>query len=130
MPARENGGTSSCETTSCASTRPFASQSMIVSTFAIGVPVLSRIARAASREMTSPNGRIRACGMLAGELPDEVPELGQQQLVHAEAHGVFRSGQRHDDLSLRRSGAGAAHHRRRPDLLIAQHAEQLAESLE
>src|SRR5688572_4984964 len=130
MPARAKGGTSLCATTSAASTRPFASLSMIVSMFSIGAPVASRIARAASSEITSPNGRILALDMLAGQLPDQVSQLGQQQLVHAEPHGVFRSRQRDDDFSLRRSRARAAHHRRWSDLLVAQHAEQLAESFE
>ena len=73
-------------------------------------PVASRIARAASSEMTSPNGRMRVGDMLAGELANEVSQLGQQQLVHAEANGVLRSRQRDDNFSMRGSGTRAAHH--------------------
>ena len=52
------------------------------------------------------------------------------QLLHRQPHGGFRSGQRDDDAAGDEAGAGAAHHRGRADLLVAQHAEQLAEAVE
>ena len=97
----------------------------------IGEPVASRIARAASSEITSPNGRILGRRHHQRDSSrTRWPSSGSSSLFIAETDGIFRPGQRHDDLSLRRSGACAAHHRRRPDLLVAEHAEQLAESLE
>src|SRR5687767_4396111 len=130
MPARENGGTSACAITSAARTRPFASLRRIVSILSSGAPVASRMARAASSEITSPNGRILACGISARQLAHQVPELGQEKLGHAEANRVFRSWQRDDDLALRGTRARAGQHCRRSNLLVAQHAEELAESLE
>src|SRR5262245_53452291 len=57
-------------------------------------------------------------------------ELGDQQLLERQADRGFRSRQRHDDASGDRSGDGAAHDRSRPNLLVAEHAKELAEALE
>ena len=98
----------------------------------IGAPVASRIARAASSEITSPNGRMLCAGAIAHRESSRTrcPSSGSSSLVIAEPDGIFRSRQRDDDLSLRGAGARAAQHRGRPDLLIAQHAEELAEPVE
>ena len=45
-------------------------------------------------------------------------------------HGGFRSRQRDDDAAGGEAGGRAAHHRGGADLLVAEHPEQLAESVE
>jgi len=61
---------------------------------------------------------------------DEVPELRDQQALEREPHSRFGSRQRDDDVSRRNAGARAAHHRGWADLLKAQHAKELAKSIE
>ena len=57
-------------------------------------------------------------------------KLGDHQLLHGQPHGSRRSRQRHDNAAGDEAGAGAGHHRRRADLLVAEHAEQLAKPVE
>ena len=59
-----------------------------------------------------------------------MPELGDDELFHREAHGRLRAWQRDDDASGDEAGDRPAHHRRRSNLLVAQKPEQLAETIE
>src|SRR5260370_776019 len=59
-----------------------------------------------------------------------MPELGQQQPLHRKPYRRLRTRERHDDLAGGEARRGAAHHRRRSDLLEAQHPEELAEPVE
>ena len=57
-------------------------------------------------------------------------ELRDDQLLHREPHGSRGSGQRDDNAAGDEACAGARHHRRRADFLVAEHAEQLAKTVE
>ena len=59
-----------------------------------------------------------------------MPELGNQQLLHCQPHRARGARQRHDDAARHEAGAGSGHHRRRADLLIAEHPEKFAETVE
>src|SRR5260221_769810 len=104
--------------------------------------------RGASPRRTSLHARsrgplrspLRSRGSLAGarshrresspQLPDDVPQLWQDELRHGEAHGVFGARQHEDHRAPRDAGAGARKHRRAADLLIAEPAEELAEPIQ
>src|SRR5581483_666160 len=122
---RANGGTSIAENTSDATTRPPASISATRCVRSIGRTFACRRRRASSSEIVEANGRI-----LLARLLDQMSELRQQQALHGEAHRLLRPWQADDDASGGEPGAGAAHHRRRSDLVEAEPAEEFAESVE
>src|SRR5437867_4220166 len=71
----------------------------------------------------------RPFGLLV-DLRDEVADLGEDQLVEAEADGRGRSGKGEDDLVPDEAGDGAAQHRGGADLLVGERAEDLPEPVE
>src|SRR5688572_6623085 len=80
----------------------------------------------------SPSGMVSRIGriLLSLELAHDVPELRQNQLLHRQADRLLGSWQREDGGPANRAGAGAAEHGGGADLLITEHAEQLAEAIE
>src|SRR6185503_16168422 len=60
----------------------------------------------------------------------EMAELRDDQLLHRQPHRLLGTRQRDDNPPGNGARAGAAHDRRRADLLVAEHAEQLAEAVE
>ena len=58
------------------------------------------------------------------------PSSGNHQLLHGQRDGPGGARQRDDDAPPDEACAGAAQHRRRADLLVTEHAKQLAESVE
>src|SRR5688500_666727 len=125
--ARSNGGTSASATMASARTRPAASPSGPHSVRSIGVTESSAMASASRSGMVSRIGRMR---VLSLELADDVPELWQNQLLHRQADRLLGSRQREDGGLANRPRAGAAEHGGGADLLVAEHAEQLAEAIE
>src|SRR5262245_3321951 len=57
-------------------------------------------------------------------------QLRNQKLLHRESDGGFGTGQSGHDSSGDETGACAAHHSGRADLLVAQHAKELAKPVE
>src|SRR3954469_18959224 len=149
MADRENGGTSMCEVISSAATRPPASSSRTRSVRVIGRTAASRRRRASSSEIVATKGRTRAGALslsMTARRPEtndalrpsasprcllhQVAEFRNQQTLHGQADRGLRSGQRDDDVSGGDAGTGAAHHRGGTDLFVAEHPEQLPESVE
>jgi high-affinity iron transporter len=67
---------------------------------------------------------------LAADLPGEVRELRFEELLPGELDGLRRAGHRDDDRTAVGAGGGTREHGGRPDLLEAQHPEELAEARE
>src|ERR1700680_2095681 len=133
MAARANAGTSIAEIASAATTRPMLSEMWICSVRVMGRTSPSSRRRASSRDIVEVKGRIRTVRLspaLFRRLLHEMSELGDHQFFHREPHGSRGSGQRHDDAAGDEAGAGARHHRRRTDFLVAEHPEQLAKAVE
>jgi high-affinity iron transporter len=63
----------------------------------------------------------------AADLPGEVRELRFEELLPREPNGLRRAGHRDDHRATVRAGSRAGEHRRRADLLEAEHPEELAE---
>src|SRR5204862_6575821 len=81
--------------------------------------------------LCASRGRTRcdfSCWRLSPELLHDVAQLRENQLRHCETNGIRRARQDEDRLALCAAGCGAAHHRGGTNLLIAEHAEQLAEA--
>ena len=55
-------------------------------------------------------------------------ELRNDQFIHGQPHGFLGPWKGNDHYSANRARAGAAHYRRRTDVLVTQHAKQLAKS--
>jgi high-affinity iron transporter len=64
------------------------------------------------------------------DFPGEMGELRFEELLPREANGLRRAGHRDDDRAAVGAGGRAGEHRRRADLLEAEHAEELAEPRE
>src|SRR5919202_6150441 len=67
--------------------------------------------------------------MLA-ELEDDVGYLRHEELLDGEAHGVARPREAGHELRANCAGDAAAQDGRGPDLLVGEHAEDLAEPVE
>src|SRR5438309_5643771 len=61
---------------------------------------------------------------------DHMPQLVEDELVHRQESGFFRTGDRDHNRALVEAGRGAAHDRRGADVLVAEIAEDLAESVQ
>src|SRR5205823_821247 len=116
--------------TSRAATRPAASPSGTRSVRAIGTTAACSARRASSSEITDVNGRISGIFASSRGLTNEMPELGNQQLLERQPHCRLRSGQRDDYPSRREPRTRTAQHRGGSNLLKTQHPKQLAESVE
>src|SRR5262245_2947399 len=125
---RANGGTSIGDTTSAAATRAAAASSGTCSIRAIGRTAASRRRRASSRVIVDVNGLIGSRSPV--RLLHHVSELRDDEPFHRRTDGGLRSRQRDDDAARGEACTGAAHHRGSADLLVAEHPEKLAESVE
>src|SRR5215470_14780131 len=67
-------------------------------------------------------------GPLAPHLADQVRKLRDYELFQGETASVRGAGQGEEHASLDHAGLGPGEHGRRADLLVGQHAEQLAEA--
>src|SRR5439155_16943841 len=123
---RAKGGTSMGDATAPAATRPAASPIGARSIREIGTTASASRWRASSSEMVEVNGRITSPRRLAHEMA----QLGHEQFLERQPDGRLRSRQRDDDSTSDETGAGTAQHRRRADLVVTQHAKQLAEAVE
>src|SRR3970282_1865452 len=68
--------------------------------------------------------------MLAPALADQVWQLRDDELLQREPAGVWRARQGEQDPPLDHTSLRAGEHRRRADLLVGEHAENLAEPRE
>src|SRR4030095_5722472 len=127
MAARANGGTSKAATRSSASTRPGRSSSSSRSLRSIALPREARMARA-SAMVTSV--RFSRRGMSAPRLAYEMPEFGQQELVHGQTHSGFRAGHGYENLTSCDPRARPREHCRRTYVRVAQHPEQLTKAVD
>src|SRR3970282_1221141 len=67
---------------------------------------------------------------LAPHLADQVRQLRDDELLQREPAGIGRARQGEEDAPLDYAALRAREHRRRADLLVGEHAEQLAEPRE
>jgi high-affinity iron transporter len=96
--------------------------------FVVGSYLVAEALRARKRRRLIAS--VATPAVSAADLPGEVGELRFEELLPRQANGFRRAGHRDDDRPAVRAGSRAGEHRRRADLLEAEHAEELAEPRE
>ena len=102
--------------------------------FVVGSYLAAEAVRRRKRaRITGRAGHADRCGRhgadrpLAADLPGQVRELRLEELLPRERDGLRRAGHRDEHRAAVRARRRAREHRRRADLLPAQHPEELAE---